>query len=242
MDASNTSGREDKTALGESLRLTMHELVKARTPDGSLATVKRAVRIWQNRRFAATYDDLAAQPRYAAAVDFFLKELYGDVDMTARDADLMKVMPVMIKLLPAAALETIRDALAFEVLSERLDADVARNLRSDRIDAESYGEAFRRCGQCALRQIQLAHVVKIGSALDRLTHWPMVGTTLRLMRAPASRAGLSALQEFLERGFAAFKQMHGAEDFLATIVRRESAVVDRLFAAHPRPFELEDRS
>ena len=243
MAASNASEREDeKTMLGESLRQTMRELVSARVPDAGLAEARRSVRVWQNERFAQTYADLAAQRRYAPAVNFFHTELYGDADMTARDADLLKVLPLMVKVLPAAALETIRDALAFEVLCERLDAGVAQNLRSGRIDVKRYGDAFRRCGQPALRQEQIEHVEKIGKDLDRLTRWPMIETTLRLMRAPARGAGLSVLQQFLERGFAAFKQMRGAEDFLATIVRRETAIVERLFAAHPRPFELEDGS
>ena len=217
----------------------MRELVTARVPDVALAEAKRSVRIWQNKRFVRTYADLAAQPRYAPAVDFFLTELYGESDMTARDADLLKVLPVMIRLSPAAALGTIRDALAFEVLCERLDAGVAQYLGPGRIDDERYGEAFRKCGQPELRRGQIEHVEKIGRALDLLTRWPMIATTLRLMRAPAASAGLSALHQFLERGFAAFKHMRGAEDFLATIVRRETAIVERLFAAHPRPFELE---
>jgi hypothetical protein len=237
-----SDNEQDRASLGDSLRRTMRELVQARAPDDDLAAARRALRVWQNKRFATTYSDLAAQPRYAAAVDFFLTELYGDADMTARDEDLISVLPVMVKLLPAAALETIRDALAFEVLCERLDTDVARNLASTRLDVESYGKAFRECGQPALRRRQIEYVTQIGQALDRLTRWPMITATLRLMRKPAASAGLSALQEFLERGFTAFKQMHGATDFLATIVRRETAIVDRLFAAHPRPFELEDGS
>jgi hypothetical protein len=235
-------GDQDTKALGESLRATMRNLVAARRPAGPLAAAKHRVRAWQNKRFAATYADLAAQPRYAPAVGFFLDELYGDTDMSARDTDLSRVLPVMISLLPAPALETIRDALAFETLCERLDADVARELGASRLSQKSYGEAFRRCGQPVLRRKQIAHVDHVGKALDRLTRWPMIGTTLRLMRVPAKGAGLGALQDFLERGFAAFKHMRGAEHFLATIVERETAIVERLFAAHPRPFHLEDGS
>jgi hypothetical protein len=36
--------------------------------------------------------------------------------------------------------------------------------------------------------------------------------------------------------------MRGAEDFLATIVERETAIVERLFASHPHPFDLEEDS
>ena len=236
----NDRERNDKTALGDDLRRTMRALVEARKPDPGLAATKRKVRIWQNKRFAKTYADLLVQPRYAPAVEFFLNELYGEVDLAARDADLMRVLPLMVKLLPAGALETIRDALAFERLGEQLDADVARHLGSTRLDVRTYGEAFRKCGQPALRRTQIDRVVQIGQELDRLTRWPMVSATLRMMRAPASSAGVSALHGFLDRGFTAFKHIRGADDFLATIARRETVIVERLFAAHPRPFELEE--
>ncbi|MEO7761621.1 MAG: hypothetical protein ABIS68_06890 [Casimicrobiaceae bacterium] len=231
-----------KTAIGASMRKTMRELIEARKPDVAIAAAKHRVRVWQNRRFARTYADLAAQTRYKSAVDFFLTELYSDADMSARDTDVEKVMPIMIRLMPAPALRTIRDALAFETLCERLDADLARQLGHARLTEQSYGDAFRACGQPGLRCKQIDYVQKVGHALDALTRWPMLGTTLRLMRGPAKSAGFSVLQEFLERGFVAFRHLRGADHFVSTIVERETAIVKRLFAAHPRPFELEDPS
>ena len=57
-----------------------------------------------------------------------------------------------------------------------------------------------------------------------------------LMRHPARAAGLAVLQEFLERGFSAFRKMHGAGEFLATIDRRERALMDAIFAGDDAPF------
>jgi hypothetical protein len=44
------------------------------------------------------------------------------------------------------------------------------------------------------------------------------------------------LQAFLERGFAAFRKMRGASEFLATIDRRERALMDAMFAGETAPF------
>lgn len=233
----------DSLALGDQLRQTMRALSAARRAAPEFALAKHRVRVWQNRRFAATYADLRAEPRYQPAVEFFLTELYGEADLSvARDADIERVLPVMIKMLPAPALETILDALVFETLCEELDGIVARELGSARLTVAVYADAFRRAGRNEERQRQIAYVSEIGRALDRLTRWPMIGTTLRLMRAPARATGLAALQEFLERGFVAFKYMRGADAFLATITERETALVERLFAGDPRPFDLEDES
>ena len=58
---------------------------------------------------------------------------------------------------------------------------------------------------------------------------------LKMMRAPAQAAGLGSLQRFLETGFDTFAAMArrkgGAEEFLATIQKRESALIATLFDA-----------
>ena len=230
----------ENAALAISLRETMMELVGARRGDPGIAAAKRAVREYQNRRFAQTYADLGRNPRYQGAIGFFLYELYGDADMSARDADLLRVLPVMTRMLPAVALQTIRDALAFEAIAERLDAEVARQLGDRALDDASYSAAFVACGRRDLREQQLTYVGQIGRALDRMTKWPMISTSLKVMRAPARAAGLESLQMFLESGYTAFAKMRGADEFLATIARREAVIVERLFGGHPRPFDGED--
>ena len=55
---------------------------------------------------------------------------------------------------------------------------------------------------------------------------------LRMMRAPATAAGLGSLQRFLETGFDTFAAMargDGARRFLATIGQREKALIENLF-------------
>ena len=49
-------------------------------------------------------------------------------------------------------------------------------------------------------------------------------------------AGLSALQDFLERGFDAFRKMGEATEFLTTIDKRERALMEELLAGDTVPF------
>ena len=79
-------------------------------------------------------------------------------------------------------------------------------------------------------------ITSVGSILDRAVSTPLIGMLLRMSRGPARAAGLQDLQSFLERGFAAFKQLDGAQPFVDEIARRELAVAERLFASHPQPF------
>lgn len=49
-------------------------------------------------------------------------------------------------------------------------------------------------------------------------------------------AGLGALQDFLERGVAAFRAMGGAHGFLATVRERETALHDAIVGGSSDPF------
>jgi len=194
---------------------------------------------WQARRLAETYSDLLVHPRYRPATEFFLSDLYGARDFGERDRELVRVIPAMCKMLPAGALHTIATAVRLDRLSESLDQAVADALGGREIDDVSYADAYRKAGRQGEREEQIALTSEIGQALEELTRSKALRTALVLMRKPARAAGFGDLQDFLERGFEAFRQMGGAGVFLETVAGREQAVMRRLFAAKSRPFDVE---
>ena len=195
----------------------------------------KEVKAWQGRRLAGTYADLSAQPRYAAATRFFLDDLYGPKDFSSRDEAMMRILPAMTRMLPASAVETAALAIELEALSESLDQRLARALPPGPIDAESYGAAYRSSGEPAERERQIELLVAVGQRLDTLVRRPFVHRTLRLMRRPAKLAGLADLQDFLERGFVAFRDMQGSRPFLDAVAEREGAIASALWAGEPWP-------
>ena len=82
-------------------------LHQERGASAALAAALDRVAQWQARRLNATYADLAADARYAGAIAFFQSELYGPGDFSQRDADLARVVPIMIRVLPEAVVETV---------------------------------------------------------------------------------------------------------------------------------------
>ena len=73
---------------------------------------------WQARRLRTTYADLAADPRYTAAVTFFQNDLYSGADYSRRDADLARVVPTMVKMLPEGVIATVALAMELNALSQ----------------------------------------------------------------------------------------------------------------------------
>jgi len=199
------------------------------------------LKAWQAARLSDTYADLLASPRYRGAALFFLEELYGARDFSQRDADVERILPKMMVLLPEAALATIGGAIELDELSEELDSKVAIAHGPGAVTESSYARAYRTASTPEQRARQIWLTDHIGRTLDGLTRVPMLLATLKLMRGPARLAGLSGLQQFLEQGFMHCRQMRGVDEFLGIIVRRETAFMDRLFAGTDKPFSADPK-
>jgi hypothetical protein len=193
---------------------------------------------WQARRLRMTYADLAADKRYTAAVAFFQNDLYGPGDFSRRDADLARVVPLMVKMLPEGVIVTTALAMELNGVSQELDRLVAARLpRADgHFTVAEYCKAYRRAGNYPARERQIKLIGDIGAALDHYVQKPFVRTALAVMRQPARLAGFGALQDFLERGFGSFRSMHGATEFLATIRQRETDIMEAIVGGSYDPF------
>lgn len=200
-----------------------------RAADPALEARVQALKAYQQRRFARMYADLLASPRYEAATRFFLHELYGPDDYRQRDAQFARVIPTLTRLFPAEVVDTVAKLARLHALSERLDTCLAEHLMSADITPAEYAIAWRACGEPASRQQQIELTMAVGEALDKLTRKPLLRQTLRLMRGPATLAGLGALQNFLESGFDTFRAMRGATEFLSTVRQREDTLARGLF-------------
>ena len=198
------------------------------------------VREWQAGRLARTHADLLASARFGQAAQFFLSDLYGPKDFSSRDEEVERILPLLIKMLPASALCALALAVELDALSEELDsamvAELCRAGLIECIDEDAYAAAYRAIGGRPERQRQILLIRETGQTLDRLARKPLLSSMLRLMRGPAHVAGLGELHEFLERGFHAFRDMGSASDFLDSIERKEERLLVRLFEGTADPF------
>jgi predicted transcriptional regulator len=201
----------------------------------------RELRRWQAERLRRSFAQFLENPQQRPAAEFFLTDVYGDHDFARRDEDIARVMPMMQRLLPAPLLDTVAAGIELGALTHELDLDVAQALerlapRRRKLDAALYAQAYREAGDPDRRARQIALIERVGAGLARAMRGSGVAALLRLSRGPARMAGLSELQGFLERGFAAFAALPEAERFIGEVVADERRVSRRLFAHHPDPF------
>lgn len=204
---------------------------RPRTP-ADLPPLERALREYQSARLRRTHADLVASPEYRPATEFFLNDIYAPKDFSRRDADLLSMHDFLSKVLPPQAIRVLTHTVALNDLTNHLEAEMVANLAAmgvtDSIALEQYAAAYR-LGDYEQRRRQIDLIVTIARDLSRLTRVPLIGTTLRAARGPASHFGWGELQDFLEHGFAAWKVMQDPERFISAIETRETAINEVLF-------------
>lgn len=214
--------------------------------DGAVGIARELslLRRWQSARLARTHTDLLRNPLYRPAAEFFLNELYGDQDLGQLERDLARVVPMMVRILPAAVLHTAGLALELNALSRQFDAQMTQILIAE-FDPRELGEttyvaAYRRCANYDQRYHQIDLTERLGRDLQAIVPKRLIYAALKLARTPARLAGLGELHRFLEAGFHAFHHMGAdAGAFVTTIVGRERAILERIRAGHPRPLALD---
>lgn len=190
---------------------------------------------WQLDYLLPFFGDLYARKGYAEAIDFTMSDLAG-VGIADRDRDLERAGPAITTILPLRALATI--ASAAEMNARVLETNLAicrcllvENELPKRITEYEYCVACRKASSLE-ELVKLIHLVtELGRTLNSLVKVPMIGLTLRAMRAPAHAAGFGALQEFLEDGFRTFRQIPDTDHFLTEIETRMIEIFKRVYTA-----------
>ena len=238
----------DAARLAAGLRgsLAHHERIQGK----QLSPLIAYLSAWQSNRLARTYADLLADPDFSQGCHFFLEDIYAAKDFSQRDHDGQRVYQFMNRFLPEAALTPLALALELSLLTQELDMALAEAMSdhlgvTDRFTQADYEEGYRLCNNYDARARQIELIAEEGRHLERVRRLPFISTTLRVARGPAERLGWHEMQNFLERGYEAWKSMKDSGAFLNTIKGRELAILNRIYgkpngAPDTNPFLVTD--
>lgn len=218
-------------------------LKRQAAPEGELDPQLALLRQWQAARLRRTYADLLEDERYAPACRFFLSDIYAAKDFSQRDHDLERVYHLMQRFVPQHMLQLLADSIELNRLSNQLDQDLLQVLiedlgLADTLTPELYAEGYRKCDNYADRERQIELIEEVVHKVGEGSKNPLVGATLRLARKPAEKAGWFELYDFLNRGYAAFKQIRSGATFAETIGQRERLILEQIYAGAAEPFEV----
>jgi hypothetical protein len=223
----------DKTQRTRVSEKIQADLAKARTTRkmqmSARPALRTSLRAWQRERLKTTHALALTDPGTSAAARFFLDEIYPVSTAAWRDSQAFAALSSLCKLLPDAALEALAAAAAMDSLTEELDAQWCDAWQAARLGEnasnivrEDYEDAYRQCDKI-LRERQLEALAQASHSLTRISGMTLASAALRAMKLPAKLAGLSDLQEFLERGYRIFSDLKQPDVFCRQLHDRETA-------------------
>jgi len=230
----------------EQLRILLLEYHQFRHQEADeMLTSRKILSQWQCQRLQRTHHDLYHTEHFHDALVFLLEELYASTNFTQRDDDIDRIFPKIAKLLPENILYTLSQLIELNLLTQKLDDQLARMLfktmQVTTITEENYIEAYRRCNNQDQRLHQVQLTANIGNDLDVFVKSKLLYFTLKLTRTPAEMAGLGQLHQFLNKGFDAFHNMGGVDQLLDKIVEREICILQQIYQSQSRPLQLPRR-
>jgi hypothetical protein len=189
---------------------------------------------WQTTYMSSFYDDLRSQHGYSAALDFVITDLTG-LGISQRDEDLARAVPIMVRMLPEKALESLAAAMELNAAVLRINLAVC-----DRLAERNPGAPICEAEFCAAYRdaatlkecLALAALTRqLGESLDRVARVRALGLMLKAMHRPARAAGFSALHDFLTKGYQRFHAIEDVPRFLELMHGRMVQVLTRIFEA-----------
>jgi len=214
-----------------------------RAPNGVAQNDLDRLSEWQSKRLQNSHHDFYTDPEYSDGLKFLLSELYSPQDFSSRDNDLERIFPKILKFLPEAAIETVAALIELNLLTQKLDQELGKQLFTGtdnaRLNQSSYCKAYRSCQNKPLRLKQISLIDDVGQKLDKYARSHVINYSLKLTTKPAELAGLEALHSFITRGFNAFHGMSDIKHLMHALVSRERTILENIFQNAPEPFMLQ---
>ncbi len=192
----------------------------------------RYLQAFQSKRLERDYSHFRNDPQYVLLADFFLTDLYGTQDFSARDAQ-AKRLHHFTNLAPGMSVHDIQIALDVLELTETLDkqvADILVKMNADVPFSEAtYEEAYYRADayQPRIRQIEL--IDESLRRVYRLSRISLLGTTLNNTKTMAKLIGMSDMHRFLHKGYLALQKVNDIDPFLDEVVSKELHRLNRIY-------------
>lgn len=196
--------------------------------DTQLTISKIQLQNYQINKLKKTHEALLNHPNTQKAANFFIDEIYNTNTIKKRDNDIEKLVPMLNKVFPRAALEIISNAMELDALTEKLDFNMITKLGVN-FSEDEYNAAYKNSGDRTEREKQLFLTEKLGTNLIYFVSLPLIETTLKVMKMPAKLLNLSEMHQFLYNGFYIFKHIDNPQKFINDIIVKEKEILNNHF-------------
>jgi len=213
----------------------------AKSAAPSFVEMKALLQKHQIALLSETYRDLTEDSRWKRLSEFFLTDVYLVGDGSSRNESFMKLSRQFERLLDSSFRQGLGALIELHQLSEKLDDKVSRMLMTMGVgytlELADYERAYRYVDNYDERIRQLDYIDQTLSFVHQMASRRWMGFVIGTMQATARIAGVSAMVDFLDRGYSAFRSVPDITVFRTTIRSRELARLDRIYREIPMDSE-----
>ena len=203
----------------------------------TFAEMKAVLQKHQIERLQGTYSDLIDNARWKDLAEFFFTDLYVVGDLAERNESFLRLYRHFERIFDTVFLRGIKSLIEFYFLSDTLDDDVTRLLLAMdtgfKLSRDRYERAYRYADNYDDRVKQIAYVEQTLTFVHSMSQRRIVGFLISTMQATARLIGATAMVDFLDRGYVAFRTVPDITYFINTIATRERERLDRIWKEYP---------
>ena len=200
----------------------------------SISSQLKQIQHWQSDRLLTTHQHFYQQKSFRPAMDYFRLQLYCQTNFIERNQELIRVLPLMSKVLPQHMLQMVANAAELQLLTLKLDDRLVQQLSDSDLNAgipdAAYARAYGETCTLEERAHQIDLIEQLGFELSRLVKKPLISGLLKMAKGPAEVAGFADIHQFLAEGFYAFKKLKKPQMFLTPILTMERTISEFLFS------------
>lgn len=197
-------------------------------------TLKRALQDFQSRRINRTYKDIESDPEFSRIGEFFFKKLYAPEDFSFRDTSMKKLHKTLDGKVYQNMVTAVTKVIELHDISDEQDDLMVEKMLEQGVDSsmtmDQYQEIYRSLDNYDQRIYQInlsAEVTRIFHGLSK--KW-IVAVSLKTVKATAAIFGIQEIIDFIYQGYTAFKAIDNIDFFVNTMVERETAWHNEIWA------------
>ncbi|MBU1343260.1 MAG: hypothetical protein KKE44_01590 [Proteobacteria bacterium] len=212
-------------------------MVKDITLTNNFLKLKRALQIFQSERLNRTYEDIKNDPQYKKLGNFFFNKLYAPEDFSFRDTSMKKLHKVLDGKIYKNMLTAVTKVIELHELSDELDNLMVKKMMAQGIDENLTMDEYKEIYTSLDNYDQRIYQINLSAEVTRIFHglskkW-IVAISLKTVKTTAVLFGIKDIIDFIYDGYVSFKTIDNIDFFLNTMVDRETAWHNEIWAGQP---------
>ncbi len=204
------------------------------TSTDNFIKLKRALQEFQSGRINRTYKDIEADPEFAKIGNFFFKKLYAPQDFSFRDTSMKKLHKALDGKVYKNMLTAVTKVIELHDISDAQDDLMVKKMIETGVDESMTMAQYQNIYVSLDNYDQRVYQINLSAEVTRIFHglskkW-IVAVSLNTVKTAAVMFGVKEIIDFIYDGYVSFKTIDNIDFFVDTMVQRELAWHNEIWA------------